>query len=152
MILLALAKTERTRDHSSINTQRTTIIFSRLLPSTTLLPRGEIIFHLPIITILEIFKDFFACKLDLAANHQQPEGIQRLSGQQKQSTAATSNHPASSIPAATSNHPPSSIPAATSNHPATTSSNQQQQPAAATSSSNQQQQQAAATNSSNQQQ
>ena len=40
-ILLALAKTESIRDHSSINTRRTTIIFIRLLPPTTLLPRGE---------------------------------------------------------------------------------------------------------------
>ena len=77
MILLALAKTERTRDHSSKNTQRTTIIFIRWLPSTTLLPRGETLFHFPLINILKVFKYFFGCKLALAANHQQPENIQR---------------------------------------------------------------------------
>ena len=78
MILLALAKTEGIRDLSSINTQCTTIIFIRLLPSTTLLPPGETLFHLPLINIQEIFKDFFACKQALAANYQQPENIQRL--------------------------------------------------------------------------
>ena len=31
-----------------------------------------------IISILEIFKDFFACETVLAANHQHPENIQRL--------------------------------------------------------------------------
>ena len=41
MILLALAKTEKIRGHSSINTQHTTKKFIRLLPPTTLLPRGE---------------------------------------------------------------------------------------------------------------
>ena len=65
----------------------------------------------------KIFKDFFACRVVLAANHQYPGNIQRpfsSSNQQQQPAAATS------------------------------SSNQQQQPAAATSSSNQQQQPAAA--------
>ena len=51
--------------------------------------------------------------------------------------------------ASRSNHPANSIPAATSNDPATSSSNQQLQPAAAITSSNQQQQPAAAVNSSN---
>ena len=68
MILLALAKTEKIRGHSSKNTQRTTIIIIRLLPPTTLLPGGETLFHLPLINILEIFKTF----------HQQPENIQKL--------------------------------------------------------------------------
>ena len=174
-------KTKRARDRSSINTQCTTKLFIRLLPSTTLLPRGETLFHPPLITILELFKYFFACKLVLAAHHLQPEKIQRFfrlhtylsrksslfreysktfrraeainsNNHQQQPTAATSNHPASSIPAGSSNHPASSIPAATSNHPATSSSNQQQQSTAATSSSNQQQQSTAAVNNSNQQQ
>ena len=64
----------------------------------------------------KMFKNFFACRIVLAENRQYPENIQRLSEQQR-STAATSNHPTSSIPAATSNHP------------ATSSSNLQQQPA-----------------------
>ena len=104
----------------SINTQCRAIIFIgyRFLPSTTLQPRGETLFHLPLINLLELFKDFssifwkyskifqdfFACRIVLPANHQYPGNIQRLS---EQSTAATSN------------------------------SNQQQQSAAATSISNQ---------------
>ena len=84
----------------------------------------------------KIFKDFFACRIVLAANHQQPGNIQRPSGnQQQQSTAATSNSNQQQQPTA-----------------ATSSSNQQQQPALAISSSNQQQQSAAATSNSNQQQ
>ena len=64
------------------------------------------------------FKDFFACKIVLAANHQlYPGNIQRFSGQQKQKSTA-----------------------------ATCSSNQQQQLAAASSSSNQQQQSTEAIN------
>ena len=98
---------------------------------------------------MELFRDFFACRNVLVANHQYSGNIQRLCGQQRQSTAATSNHPANSIPAASSTHPASSIPDATSNHPATRSSNQQQPPAAATNSSNQQQQPTVAINSSN---
>ena len=58
MILLALAKTERIRGHSSKKTQLRAIIFIRLLPSTILLPRGETLFHFPPINILQIFKDF----------------------------------------------------------------------------------------------
>ena len=166
-----MPKTERTRDHSDIKTQCTTKNFIRLLPSSSLLPRGETVFHLPLTDILKIFKDFPACKFVLAANHQHPENIQRLFRLQNclsrespvsreysktfwpasSIPAATSNHPASSIPAATSNHPANSIPAATSNHPATNSSNQQQQ-AAAINSSNQQPQPAEATSSSKQQQ
>ena len=72
----------------------TTIIFLRLLPPTTLLPQGETLFHLFLINILEkfkdfssstwkysktfhqhpkIFKDFFTCRIALAANHQHPK-------------------------------------------------------------------------------
>ena len=157
MILLAIAKFERTCDHSSINTQRTTIMFVRLISSTTLLPRGETLLPTAFTWLFrkylhfsstskpanhqhpKIFKYIFACGIVLAANHQYPGNIQRLAEQQ-QSTAATSYHPASSIPAATSNHP------------ARCSSNQQQQSTAAINSSNQQQQRAAATSSRNQQQ
>ena len=99
----------------------------------------------------KIFKDLFACKFVLAANHQQPENIrrllrlqlflaanhqlypgiiQRLFGQQ-QSTAATSSNNQQQQPAATIN----------------SSNNQQQQPAATINSSNQQQQSATATSS-----
>ena len=46
------------RDQTSIKTQCRAIKFTRLLPSTTLLPRGETLFHLPPVNILEKFKDF----------------------------------------------------------------------------------------------
>ena len=93
MILLALAKTERKRGHSSINTQRTAISFIRLLPLTTLLPRGETLLPTALILILrtplhfsstskpanhqhlKLFKEFFACKVVLVANHQHPKKI-----------------------------------------------------------------------------
>ena len=52
MILSALAKTGRIRDDSSINTQCATLKFIRLLPPTTLFPRSETLFHLPLIIIL----------------------------------------------------------------------------------------------------
>ena len=68
MILLALAKTGRILDYSNINTQCTTIIFIRLLPSTTLLPRGETLLRFPITNIQKYSKTF----------HQQPENIRRL--------------------------------------------------------------------------
>ena len=116
-----------TRDNSNIITQCTTIKFIRLLLPTTLLPRGETLFHLHLINILEIFKDFssttrkysknfhqqpeniqrlfinnpkifkdfFACRIVLAADHRNPGNIQGLSNQQQQA--------ASSIPAASSN-------------------------------------------------
>ena len=93
-------------------------------PSTTLLPRGETLFHLPPINILEIFKDFssttrkysktfhqqpeniqllfinnpkifkdfFACKIVLPANHQYSGNIQRLSGQQQPAAAISSSN------------------------------------------------------------
>ena len=47
-------------ENSSINNRRTAIVFIHSLPSTTQLPRGETLFHLPPINILEIFKDFSA--------------------------------------------------------------------------------------------
>ena len=119
---------------------------------SSLLPRGEPVFHLSPIIILEIFKDLSAA----------PEKIQRLfrlqvclshnsstisrkysktfwaaaikrSNQQQQSTAATSSCNQPQQPAA-----------------ATSSSNQQQQPAAAINSSNQYQQSTAAISSNNQ--
>ena len=95
----------------------------------------------------KIFKDFFACKFVLAANHQlYPGNIRRLSGQQ--STASTSSSNQQQLPtAATSSSYQQQQPAATTN-----SSNQQHQPAAATNSNNQPQQSAASTSSSNQQQ
>ena len=148
MILLVLAKTERIRDHSSINTQRTTILFIRLLPPTTLLPRGETLLATALTYIFrkslhvsstskpanhqhpKIFKYFFACRIVLAANHQYPGNLQRLSQQQQPAAASSINQ--QQQPAATS------------------SSNQQQRSAAATSNSNQQQRPAAATTSSNQ--
>ena len=137
------------------------------------LPRGETLFHLPLTNILEniqrpfinnpkIFKDFFACKFVLAANHQQPENIQRLFRLQnclsrKSSTifrkysktfwAINSSHQQQQSTAATKSSDQQQQSTA-----ATSSSNQQQQPKAATSNSNQQQQPAAAINSSNQKQ
>ena len=151
-----------------MNTQCTTIIFLRLPPPTTLIPRGQ--------TILPTALTLLFRKISSLLFHQQarkssaPENIRRLFRLQnclsrkspisrKYSktfrAAATSNHPASSIPAATSNHPASSIPAASSNHPANripAATSNIQQPAAAINSSNQQQQPATAINSSNQQQ
>ena len=132
MILLALAKPVAILEVSSINTQCTAIIFIHSLPSTTQLPRGETLFHLPLTHILEIFKDSSSTIWNYlitfwpatsSSNQQQhPAAAINSSNQQQQSTAATS------------------------------SSNQQQQPAAAINSSNQQQQSTAAINSSNQQQ
>ena len=130
---------------------------------------------LQIINKPKIFKDFFACKFVLAANHQQPENIQRLfrlqnclsrksstifrkysktfwainsSNQQQQSTKAinSSNQQQQSATAINSSNQQQQSTAATK------SSDQQQQSTAATRSSNQQQQPKAATSSSNQQQ
>ena len=79
MILLALAKTERIRDHSSINTQCTAIFIHSLPTVNYLLPRGETLFHLPPISILEIFKDFSPTTRKYSKTfHQQPENNQRL--------------------------------------------------------------------------
>ena len=137
------------------------------------LPRGKTLFHLPLTNILEIFKDFSACKIVLAAIHQQPEKIQRLfrlqiclsrksstifrkysktfwainsSNQQQQSTAATSSSNQQQQPAAAIN----SSNQQQQSTAATSSSNQQQQPTAAISNSNQQQQPKAATSNNNQ--
>ena len=158
--------------------------FRGFLQSTGLFPRGETLLHFPLIIILElspcsedilrlfqylswpnflitsakIFKDFFACKIVLAANHQYLGNIQKLLRQ----TAVSQQQPAVSQPQpaiiqqAVSQPQPAIIQQAVSQPQpaaATSSSNQQQQPAAATNSSNQQQQPAAAaTSSSNQQQ
>ena len=147
MILLALAETERIRDHSSIKTQHTTILFFRLLPPTSLLSRGETLLAAALTKIFrkslhfsstskpanhqhpKIFKDFFACRIVLAANHEYPGNIQRPS-QQQQSPAATSS----------SNQ---------QQRTATAISIQQQRPAAAISSSDEQQRSTAAINSIN---
>ena len=142
-----------------MNTQCTTVKFNRLLSSTTLLPWSETLFHLPLINILEIFKDFFGCRIVLAASQQYPGNIQgpfhlqnclsrKSSNPRKYSTASTSSSNQQQQPATATN---------SSNHQqqpatATNSSNHQQQPATATNSSNQQQQSTAATSSSNQQQ
>ena len=94
----------------------------------------------------KIFMDFFACRIVLAANHQYPGNIRRLSGQQQQPSAAINYRSQQQQPAAAINYSnQQQQPAAAINY-----SNQQQQPAAATSSN--QQQPAAATSSSNQQQ
>ena len=86
----------------------------------------------------KLFKDFFACKVVLAANHQYPGNIQRLFRLQiclSRKSPISREYSNTFRPAA-----------------ATSNSNQQQQPATATSNSNQQQQPATAINSSNQQQ
>ena len=92
-----------------------------------------------------MFKDFFACKFVLAANHQQPGNIQRLFGQ---STAATSSSNQQQLSTAAINSSNQQQQSAT----AINRSNQQQQSATAINSSNQQQQSATAINSSNRQQ
>ena len=180
MILLALAKTERIRGHSSINIQRKAIIFIRLLPPTTLLPRGETLFHLPLINILEIFKDFssttrkfsktfyqqskniqklFSCRIVLATNHQNPKIFKDFFACRIVSAA---HHQHSNIfkdvSTSSSNQQQRSTTGINSSNqqqqPATalSGSNQQQRPATAISSSNQQQQPTTAISSSNQQQ
>ena len=119
-----------------MNTQCTAIIFIRYLTSTNLPPRGETLFHLPLINILEIFADFSSSTWKYSKTFkQQPENIQRLFGLQN---CLSRKSPISQKYSRTFR--------------ATSSSYQQQQPAAATSSSNQQQQPAGATSSSNQQQ
>ena len=50
-----------------------------MLPATTLLPRGETLFHFPHINILEIFKDFSSITRKYSKTfHQQFGNIQRL--------------------------------------------------------------------------
>ena len=162
MILLALAKTGRIRCHSRINTQCTAIVIHSLAtinyPTSPRLNSpthsshvniqkiSSLLFHQQarkssapeniqrlFINNPKIIKDFFACRIVLAANHQYPGNIQRLCGQQPAAAINSSNQQQQSTAR-------------------TRSSNQEQQPAAAISSSNQQQSPAAATSSSNQQQ
>ena len=199
MILLALTQTAAILKISSINTQRTAILIHTLATVNYLLPRGETLFHLPLINILEIFKDFpsapeniqrlfidnpkvfkdfFACKFVLAANHQQPENIQRLFRLQnclsRKSSAPEKSQRLfhlqnclcrkSSAPeniqrlfrlqnCLSCEQPTISRKCSKTFWPAISSIDQQHQPAAATNSNQQQQQQpAAAINSSNQQQ
>ena len=124
------------------------------------LPRGETLFHLTLTNLLEniqrlftnhpkIFKEFFACKFVLAANHQQPENIQRLFRLQnclsRKSSTIFRKYSKTFWATNSSNQQLQST-------AAINSSNQQQQSTAATSSSNQQQQSTAATSSRNQQQ
>ena len=73
-----------------------------------------------IINIPGSFKDFLACKIVLAANHQHPENIQKLFRLQAvfQPQLASSSNQKQLLAT-------SSIPAATSNHPATSSNPQQ---------------------------
>ena len=129
---------------------RIAIFIHSLATVNYLLPRGETLFHLPPINILEIFKDFSSTT---------PKNSKTFSPA-KISWPQIINNPkifedffAGKFVFAANHQYPGNIqrlfppPAA-----ATSSSNQQQQPAAATSSSNQQQQSAAAISSSNQQQ
>ena len=130
-----------------------------MLPSTTLLPRGETLFHLHLIKILEMFKDFFACKLVSAANHQHPENIRRLFRLQiclsckssiswkysKTLSSASSIQAAAIIQQAVSQQQPAIIQQAVFQPQPAISSNQQQQSTAATSSPNHHQQATATT-------
>ena len=155
MVLLALAKTDRIRSHSSINTKRTAILFIHFLPSTTLLPRGETLFHLSPINIVEKFKDFSPTTRNYSKTfHQQPENIQRLFRLQhclSRKSSAPENIQRLFWPAKLSQPQITNIPEVFKDFPAN-SNNQQKQPAAAMNSSNQQRQPAAATSSNNQQQ
>ena len=148
--------------NSSIKTKRTAI-FNHSLPTVNyLLPRGETLFHLPRIIILEIFKDFSPTARKYPKTfHQKPENFQRLF-RCKVVLAANHQHPkifkdffACKIVLA-ANHQlyPGNIQRSSKQQPAaaTSSSNQHQQPAVAINTSNQQQQSKAATSSSNQQQ
>ena len=98
----------------------------------------------------KIFKDYFGCKIVLAANQQQPENIQRLFRLQNclsRKSATTRKYSKTFWAAINSSNQQQQSTAATSS-----SFNQQQQPAAAINSSNQQQQSTAATSISNQEQ
>ena len=160
MILLAFAKTAATLKISSINTKRTAIFLHSLPTANYLLPRGETLFHLPPVNILEIFKDSssttrkysrtFSPANCLSRKSSAPENIQRLFLLQnclshKSSTMSWKYSKTFWAAINNSNQQQQST-------AATSSSNQQQQPTAAISSSNQQQQSTAATSSSNQQQ
>ena len=149
---------------SSINTQCTAIIFIRLLLSATIFPEAKLssTFLSPIFWKIfkdsstttrkysktshqhpKIFKDFFACKFVLAANHQLYSGnIQRFFGQS--ATTSSSNQQQQSTAAINSSNQQQQSTAATS-------SSNQQQSTAVINSSNQQQQPAAAINSNQQQ-
>ena len=127
---------------------------------SSLLPRGEPLFHISPINILEIFKDFSpttrkysktfhqhpkifkdfcASKFVLAANHQLYSGnIQRLFGQQQPAKATSSSNQQKQPTAAINS---------SNQQQQLTAINQQQQSTAATSKSNQQQQSTAATSS-----
>ena len=146
-----------------------------MLSPTSLLPRGEILLPTTLTKVFEkpslfssisklifsfsnlphpkIFKDFFACRIVLAANQQHPGNFQRLSGQQAVFQQATSN----SQPATSSNQQQQSAAATSSSNQqpaasteATSSSNQQRQSTAVVNNSNQQQQPAAASKRNNQ--
>ena len=159
MILLALAQHVTKRVY--IASARPSL-FIRIVPSTTLLPRGETLFHLPPINILELSKDFssttrkysktfrlqkcFSRKSPLSRKNSKTCQAINSSNQQQQSTAATSSsNQQQQLATAISNSNQQQQPATPIN-----SSNQQQQSAAATSNSNQQQRTAAATSISNQ--
>ena len=144
MILLALAKTERIRGHSSINTQCTAIFIHSL--ATTNYPTSPRRNSLPhpshqysgktqrlFINNTKIFKD----------KSSTPENIQRLFRLQNCLSRKSLNSRKNSKIFQQQQQQQSSA--------ATSSSNQQQQLAKATSSSNHQQQPAKATSSSNQQ-
>ena len=140
MILLALVKTEGMRGHLIINTQCTAIFIHSLsnvnyptsprrnsLPTSSHQYSGN--FQRLFINNPKIFKEFFACKIVLAANHQQPEFIQRLF---RLKICLGRKSPISQKYPKNFRQPAA----------ATNCSNQQQQSTAATSSSNQQQQSA----------
>ena len=102
------------------------------------LPRGETLFHLPLINILEIFKDFSSA----------PENIQRLFCLQNclsRKPSTISRKYSKTFWAINSSHQQQQLTTAIN------SSNQKQQPATAINSSNQQQQSTATINSSNRQ-
>ena len=159
MILLAFAKTEKIRGHSSINTQRTTILIIRLLPPTTLLPESKLSY--PQLSP-KYSENLFTSVSPASRKSSAPENIQRLFRLQN-CLAANHQHPnifkdflACRIVLAANHQQPNLFKDLPSNSnqqlrpaTATSSSNQQQRPATATSSSNQLQRSTAAINSSN---
>ena len=160
MILLALTKTERISDPSSINTQRQDIIFFRCLPATTYFPEAKLsstflpsifwkyskTFHQQPENVQRLFR----LQICLSCKSSAPENIQRLFRLQK---SLSRKSPKSLKYSKTfQQQQPAAIRSSNQEQQPTSSNNHQQQPAAATSSSNQQQQLAAATSSSNQQQ
>ena len=132
---------------SSVNTQRTAIIFIHSLPSTTQLPQGETLFHFPPINNLEMFKDSSTTtrkysKTFLPANFSQP---QIISTENIQRPFRLKNCLSRKSPTISRKYSKTFWAAINSN-------NQQQQTTAAINSNNQQHQSTAAINSSNQQQ